>query len=508
MVLTRTAVAPACLLIAAVLSNANSAFAFDLATISNSHYGWTDNSCGHLNVPGDCIATKGLTGKNRANISSDGSFNHPTSLAVAYPCLIPGKASPKTHGSTICPTTNTDYLQKGDLVFIPDLGWFIVEDWCGACDPGEVNEGKVDVWVATAEAPGFPKLGIDGTRDIQVFHPGEPIPASLMTAKANLDIWQALRWTDEDHMVSANADSLFIDLQLTPVSVQVSPSQLTVVPNGSSVQFTAVGEGATGTPLQHQPTFTWVSDDPIATIAVRGPSASTANVTVDTSNPGAGCQAAITATAGARSGQGHVTASGALCAAVTVSLTGNGYGIVTSSPAGISCPPTCTSNYTPGASVTLTATTSSTSTFSGWGGDCTGIDSMTVVTVDANKSCTFSEILSAPVAFSLVSAACAGGAQYTFNVSGPVGAHFGNSFCPSIATCGGWSPILVLSSDGKVDCQECMRQSSNQPVNTTITFTTNFIGSAFEDGGSQCIQPLTNQTGNECFMSMSTPNPC
>jgi hypothetical protein len=46
----------------------------------------------------------------------------------------------------------------------------------------------------------------------------------------------------------------------------------------------------------------------------------------------------------------------------------NGNGTVTSNPAGINCGPTCTSSFAPGSSVTLTATPSSVSVFSGWKG--------------------------------------------------------------------------------------------------------------------------------------------
>jgi hypothetical protein len=108
----------------------------------------------------------------------------------------------------------------------------------------------------------------------------------------------------------------------------------------------------------------------------------------------------------------------------------------------------------------------------------------------------------APVTFSLLSAACvASGAEYTFSVTGPVGASFGYSFCPAINTCGSWS----LGSDGS--CNVCIRQPTSD-LTTTIAFTTNFIGSsvfAFEDGGPLC----TPAHSSKCFVTMSSlPNPC
>ena len=67
-----------------------------------------------------------------------------------------------------------------------------------------------------------------------------------------------------------------------------------------------------------------------------------------------------------------VTATFGLPPALTVTVGGSGSGRVTSSPTGISCPGTCSSSFAPGTKVTLTATASSGSTFSGWSGACSG----------------------------------------------------------------------------------------------------------------------------------------
>jgi hypothetical protein len=64
---------------------------------------------------------------------------------------------------------------------------------------------------------------------------------------------------------------------------------------------------------------------------------------------------------------------------VTVGKAGNGSGLITSAPAGISCDPTCAASYVTGTSVTLSATPNSGSTFGGWsGGGCAGTSSCTV----------------------------------------------------------------------------------------------------------------------------------
>lgn len=80
----------------------------------------------------------------------------------------------------------------------------------------------------------------------------------------------------------------------------------------------------------------------------------------------------------------------------TLSLTksGSGTGTVTSNPSGISCSTRCTNTsgtFTPGASVTLTATPASGSRVFLWsGGGCSGSGSTCTVTMDAAKSVTVS----------------------------------------------------------------------------------------------------------------------
>jgi len=72
---------------------------------------------------------------------------------------------------------------------------------------------------------------------------------------------------------------------------------------------------------------------------------------------------------------------------LTVGRSGSGSGTVTSSPAGISCGADCNEVYDSGTVVTLTATPSAGSGFSGWSGACTGTGSC-VVMMDAAKAVT------------------------------------------------------------------------------------------------------------------------
>ena len=63
---------------------------------------------------------------------------------------------------------------------------------------------------------------------------------------------------------------------------------------------------------------------------------------------------------------------------LSVGTAGNGSGVVTSSPAGISCGSICSHTYPSGATVILTAAPVSDSIFVGWSGACTGAGTCTV----------------------------------------------------------------------------------------------------------------------------------
>jgi Fe-S cluster biogenesis protein NfuA len=72
---------------------------------------------------------------------------------------------------------------------------------------------------------------------------------------------------------------------------------------------------------------------------------------------------------------------------LSVSKTGNGLGTITSSPSGISCGSDCSESYNYGTSVTLTASPSTGSTFTGWSGACSGTGTCTM-SMTSNKSAT------------------------------------------------------------------------------------------------------------------------
>lgn len=72
---------------------------------------------------------------------------------------------------------------------------------------------------------------------------------------------------------------------------------------------------------------------------------------------------------------------------LTITLAGTGSGTVTSTPAGISCNPTCSASFAAGTSVKLTTAAGKGDYFSGWSGACKGTSACTVV-MNSNLSAT------------------------------------------------------------------------------------------------------------------------
>ncbi len=74
---------------------------------------------------------------------------------------------------------------------------------------------------------------------------------------------------------------------------------------------------------------------------------------------------------------------------LTVATAGNGSGTVTSTPAGISCAPTCAASVVGGTTVTLTAAAAAGSAFQGFSGACSGTSCTLAVNASASVTATF-----------------------------------------------------------------------------------------------------------------------
>ena len=89
---------------------------------------------------------------------------------------------------------------------------------------------------------------------------------------------------------------------------------------------------------------------------------------------------------------------------LTVNEAGNGSGTVTSAPAGIVCPETCSASFASGTQVTLTQSAADGSVFAGWSGACSGIGACVVtVTAATAVTATFNSTTNNPVTITVPS---------------------------------------------------------------------------------------------------------
>lgn len=82
----------------------------------------------------------------------------------------------------------------------------------------------------------------------------------------------------------------------------------------------------------------------------------------------------------------HEGADGGVAGTVSVTIDGTGAGRVTSEPAGIDCPGSCSAEFAGGTEVVLTAARDSGSAFAGFAGDCSGLDPACTVRVDGDQA--------------------------------------------------------------------------------------------------------------------------
>jgi phospholipase C len=139
-----------------------------------------------------------------------------------------------------------------------------------------------------------------------------------------------------------------------------------------------------------------------------------------------------------------------------------GTGTVTSTPAGINCPTTCTASFTSGTSVTLTASAGSGFQFSGYGGACSGTSCQITLSSDQSVSATFAKSSS-------------NSAQLTVVVSGQG---------------------TVTSSPAGINCPSTCTATFNNGTAITLTATPasgyTFSGFSGDCSGSTCQVTVSN----------------
>jgi uncharacterized repeat protein (TIGR02543 family) len=192
--------------------------------------------------------------------------------------------------------------------------------------------------------------------------------------------------------------------------------------------------------------------------------------------------------------------------ALTVTKAGTGTGVVTSTPAGISCGATCAASFGSGTTVTLSAAIASNSTFAGWSGACTGTATTCTVTMTAARTvtATFTALATNPLT---VTRAGTGSGTVT---SSPAGiscgttcsaSYGGNAVVVLTATAASGSTFVGWSGACSGTTPTC---SVTMNAARTVTATFDVAGG---DGTAPCANAVTftsntgnfNTTGAVCY---------
>ena len=158
---------------------------------------------------------------------------------------------------------------------------------------------------------------------------------------------------------------------------------------------------------------------------------------------------------------------------IQLSVTVQGAGDVTSTPAGINCGSDCSETYDVVTGVTLTATPQGSAVFAGWSGACTGTSTNCTLTMDGPKSVT---------------------ATFTA-VPQQLLVTFAGSGSGTVTGAG----IDCSSTGSPNDCDE------TYPPNTEVILTATEVGSTFGGWSAECTDMGT--TPPTCTVTMNGPNP-
>jgi len=202
--------------------------------------------------------------------------------------------------------------------------------------------------------------------------------------------------------------------------------------------------------------------------------------------------------------------------ALTVTNAGTGSGTVTSSPSGIKCGSTCSNSYSSGTRVTLTATPTAGSTFTGWSGAaCSGTGTCTVTMSAAqNVTATFTTqthtltvtkagtgsgaVASSPTGISC-GATCSANYNYYTNVTLTAAPATGSTFTSWSGACTGTGTCTVTMDAVKSVTATFGVASQAVPSSYVLTVTKNGIGA-----GILASNPAGINCGSTCSASFST----
>jgi hypothetical protein len=179
-----------------------------------------------------------------------------------------------------------------------------------------------------------------------------------------------------------------------------------------------------------------------------------------------------------------------------LSVTVVGGGTVTSSPAGINCPGTCTASFNSGTLVTLTATPAAGSSFTGWSGACTGTGSCTIIMNVANSVTATFGLLASSLTVSVTGSGRVTSSPAGINCPGTCTASFNSGTSVTLSAAAAKSSTFVGWSGACTGTGSCtLTMSGAQSVTATFNpIFKLFVGVAPANGGTVTSSP----TGISC----------
>ncbi|MFN9088173.1 MAG: InlB B-repeat-containing protein [Gemmatimonadaceae bacterium] len=209
---------------------------------------------------------------------------------------------------------------------------------------------------------------------------------------------------------------------------------------------------------------------------------------------------------------------------VSISGTGLGNGLITSSPTGLSCSlqgsngsGACTALFIDGTSITLTANASSGSTFRGWGGDCATASGTTCTLLVTGGSKAVTARFDPPATLSVIPSGTGDGQVFAGNVISCLRANTANSGTCSATVANGTILTLTALPDGESQftgwtgacsgtslCQVTMDQArtvgavfTRRQVQLTLTLTGPGFGNVRLNNGFTCTL-AEGESSKEC----------
>jgi hypothetical protein len=192
-------------------------------------------------------------------------------------------------------------------------------------------------------------------------------------------------------------------------------------------------------------------------------------------------------------------------ASLTVSVTGSG--TVTSNPAGISCPSTCSHIFTGGSQVTLTPTPAGGWAFSSWGGACSGSGGCTV-TMNAAESVTATFVQDLALSVSVTGSGSVTSSPMGINCPSTCSANFAPATQVTLTATpadgwgfGGWGGAC----SGVGNCVVAMNAA--QSVTATFAQTQYTLNVSVAGNGTVTSSPVGISCPSVCTMNYSSGTP-